>query len=313
MRPTVTAILILATIFTVSPPTRAAQPEEPKKPTVIKVYSVEDLFRRYTDHPLTEVRSEPTTRPTAVDQGSLEELAHIVQALVRHDDWVDNGGSIARLVINQETFIISAPEDMHKEVEALIAQMRTQRSSAALVSVQAHWVVVKAEELDALVKGAGGKALIEITDDAMNLFKVTASGRTTAFAGQLTHVQSQMTRSYIHSIEPVVATSAVGYSVDVREALTTAALEVRVDLSNDQKFATVNLLSRMSESQVMDAKGGDALEPAGSIQPRVSGELSSRTTVRIPVGKRMLIGGMTFPRSASGTVTCLVIQVNASE
>jgi hypothetical protein len=313
MRHSIAAIIVLSLLWQTCVSTGATQPEPPPEPKVIKVYPVEDLFRRYTDQPLPRGHEEPSTRPAQIDHDSLEALASLIQTLVRAEDWVNNGGEIARLEINQETLVVSAPVSMHTEVEALIAQIRSQRSNSALVSVQAHWVVLRPDELEALQSASQHKAMIEVSDEALKSMKIAASGRTTSFAGQLTHVHSQQTRSYIHSVEPVVATSAVGYSVNIREALTSAALEVRVDLSPDQKLATVNLNSRVSESQVMDNKDERAIEPVQVVQPRVSSELSSRTTVRVPVGKRVLLGGMTFPMSTGGTMTCLVIQVNVSE
>jgi hypothetical protein len=132
------------------------------------------------------------------------------------------------------------------------------------------------------------------------------------------------------TMQPVVAEAAIGWDLNVTALLWGALLEITPCLSPDGKMATLNIHSMISEGK--DTKTREVSAAAGN-PGNAKGEGASmlgavakgtidlpeflihtfRTTIRVPVDKAILIGGMTSPTAADGKVLYLILEISASK
>jgi hypothetical protein len=172
--------------------------------------------------------------------------------------------------------------------------------------------------------------------------------QTTCFNGQTVHVASGRGRTFVTGMEPVVGTGVGLYGVRTTIVQAGAMLEVTPVVTPDGKAAVLDLSSAVSNWDRPGAAGAanapatrpavplgvDAgvdirLTEAGASLPirtgagpvpqvdRISVAAQQlKTTLRVPLGKPVLVGGMTMEPSAGegdGRQLYLIVEVTASE
>ena len=143
------------------------------------------------------------------------------------------------------------------------------------------------------------------------------------FSGQTVHVVSGRTRTIIVGLNPIVGSNSVGYSPSIGNVRSGVTLQVTPHLEpegGDQRVV-IDLASNVTEVSNVN---GDKIELPSTTQPSVdpsqyvdrANEINQefRTTVRLPVGKKILVGGMTLEPAThdeAGRQVYLVVQDNA--
>jgi len=181
------------------------------------------------------------------------------------------------------------------------------------VHVQADWVLLKPEDLDALTTGQDPKqpksAGVRVLD-ASALSKIGNAAihyraEVNCFNGQTVSMSSGRSRTAIVNQTPVVGQNAGALSASVRQVVVGAMLEVTPTIVEGN--AVVDVRSEVADwdnpgvidvspNQVKTGANGASL---GGVTPAVIDRLNIldqelRTTAQIPVGKPVLIGGMTL-------------------
>ena len=333
----------------------AAQ-RESKPDTVTKVYDVRDLVTPVQDFPLDSspqaapfissvVRTAGQEGATggkslmssgasdaAASPNAKQELTDSVTKLildnVEPDTWKDNGGSVGTLrEIHGLLFVTQTPENQQK-IGALLSQFAGERGT--MVRVTADWLLLEPADLAKLVKPAGDRegALREIDPAALKSLPDKARhfhAETLGFSGQTVHVVSGRVRSVAASATAVVAQGVVGYQPEIAGLGGGIALQVNPRVDFDQQSAVVTLYSTFNDPEtslgpMQIISGAPATQPASgegnTFQPVNTVLQELRTTVKLPLGKPVLVGGMTLEPAAKNTdlgQLVLVLKVTASK
>ncbi|MEX2173221.1 MAG: hypothetical protein WD872_02595 [Pirellulaceae bacterium] len=253
---------------------------------------------------------------------SVDRLIQTITTVISPEEWDQLGGPSSITSLGA-SLIVSAPADMHDQIGALIDLFRQRWGSLRTVSIEAHWLWLTAEQLAAREAPPANEV-----DDEPTAFGVLsdaswarlreqsrahAQQRTgyhavlTCYNGQTVHALAGRQHLVVTGMTPVVGgESEPAYQIQTRVVLDGAALQVTPIVSRTAKFVVVDVHSRVN---LLGARGGEmaaqpanaeARLPADSVQlvdsldrPELDSQRLS-TTVRMPVGRPMLVGGMTF-------------------
>jgi general secretion pathway protein D len=149
-------------------------------------------------------------------------------------------------------------------------------------------------------------ALIRATQAEQSSSIITAP-RVTLFNGQRAYVLVATTRAYVSDLQPVVGANAVGFDPTISTVQSGVLLDVQATVSSDRKYVTLTLRPQLSNllALVPFSIGGTTIIPDNnsSTQP-FSGQgfiqqpevqiTEVRTTVSVPDGGTLLLGGQTL-------------------
>lgn len=243
---------------------------------------------------------------------SLDSLIDAIQQTIAPETWsARDGGKITTL---GTSLIISAEDSVHQQIEALIAQLRERWGTMRTVTVQADWVWLTGDELTELTQnGAIDRARLR---EAMARPMAEAqrpagySANITCYNGQTVHVVAGGQSLAVTGIMPTVGAGAVGYQPLVSMIQEGAVLQVTPTASSSGKYVVldvhsrVNLIRQRGAGEKPVAVAVQATEEQGEAaaqqtieaaidRPQLMNQRLS-TTLRLPVGRPVLVGGMTF-------------------
>jgi hypothetical protein len=237
-----------------------------------------------------------------------------------------------RIEVVGTALVVSQTEEAHEVIGELLDQLRQGSATRRTVSIDARWLLLDSGDLDRLVKTADDgdrrvdrKALDEFTRRPTSL-----RGATKCFSGQAVYVISGTQRSFVSSYIPVVGSVELpqpevlyamnrsqradvtfiesggegmggfgGRSVGYQPIITTpnfgATLEVRPTLLASGKEAAVDLQSTVTfpspEQPAMDPAAMPGVPPVDRVAIQMQ---KLATTLRVPLGEPLLVGGMTY-------------------
>jgi hypothetical protein len=260
----------------------------------------------------------------AVGADQQEMLARSVVDLlvetVEPKSWVQNGGVFTArffggmLVVNQK-------KANHDAIAQLLGQIRA--DGTRLVTVKAHWVLLAPQELEGLTgKDVGKKASAAQEIDAAALGKlgektVHYRAQTSCFSGQTVHVASGRARTAVTKVQAVIGNNTGLYNPEAEIVQAGAMLQITPMLSPDAAQAVVDVQSVVTEWDTPPpaAIRTPTTQPTSEMLDRMNVLVQQmRTTVQVPVGKPVLVGGMTFEPSTKGGNSpqmYLIIEVSA--
>jgi hypothetical protein len=284
------------------------------------------------------------------------EMVNAVMALITEsvepDSWRDAGGTVGMMKQMGNLLIIHQTEGAHKEIAALLNQLRKEAVPARMMTVRALWLMLDPEPAAALSEQAKAGNL-----DVAALVRQAGKGnhyrgQTTCFNGQTVHVASGRGKTFVTGMEPAVGTGVGLYGVRTTIVQAGAMLEVTPVVTPDGKAAVLDLSSVVSNWDSSGAPAGaPGAAPAPSARPPTPGGVDAtsdirvteggasipartgagpvpqvdrinvaaqqlRTTLRVPLGKPVLVGGMTMEPAATGgdgRQLYLIVEVTASE
>ena len=304
--------------------------EEKPEPLTLRLYDVGDLLRDRQDYPLWTggLPHDPAegaalySLPSTVVSGP-SELVAAAQAAVRGTSdpkvalWKDECGP-ATIEFIYQGLLVTQTARGHERIEAFLDAVRKHRLGGPLVTVEARWVLV-----DEAKAGDFADAPKEITEDVLKKAeaRVLYRGRIMGFDRQRVHLGSGEMSVYVADAEPAVIEGAVGADpvlgvgfsgalLEVRPVLAPGAAEVVLDLHSE-----ITEVGRMREKPLPDfgQAGGTGRNMKVTIDFPEMALHRFRTTTRVPLGKPVLIGGMTAPDTAGKKVVYLVVTVSASK
>jgi hypothetical protein len=218
--------------------------------------------------------------------------------------------------------VVVQTEANQERIAAFIDQFRV---AFPILAIEARWMVIPEHRLKTLIADSHRrqpKVPRLLTEEALARAEAMTMCRAqlTCFDRQTVHVASGTGHSVFSNVEPVVAEAVVGWTPTVTTLLSGALLEVTPALSGDRSAVTMkvhSVITQMLESPTRVTESGG---PGGAIPPtKTVIDLphfllhTFRTTVRMPLGRPVLVGGITGPNAPDGHVVYLVVEVDASD
>jgi hypothetical protein len=268
---------------------------------------------------------------------TVEAIAQLVRETVMPDSWAETGGR-GTIKTFGRSLIISNTDEAHKQIQSLLQQLQTEAAPTRMVAVRAYWLLLEPKDLPTLGDKAKAEhksaAMLEVPGELINEKTIYSQGQTLCFNGQTVHISSGRGRTVVTGATPVVGQSSVGYSFSTEVVQNGVAMQVKPDVTPDGKSAVLDLQSIVSElpeakpaTQPVDPMAAPGEMPAQQRNPSPESAFHAldrvnviaqqfRTTVRIPLDKKILIGGMTMePNIAGGSSRnlYLVVEVNAGD
>jgi hypothetical protein len=320
------------------------------EPVMIRMYNVQDLTLG-RDYPYRSAVVPPTSidpyaegamgggggmgglfaatpePPNVGDQASLtsamtpQVIADLIRRTVDSEPW-DNEGGRGKIDYVGALLVITQTAEGHKRIGELLDQLRTARP---MVTVEARWLLLDDEQVSKIVPDDPARRTVpqEVSAEALKEAKATViyRGQITCFDRQTVHLASGRGQAVMADLTPVVGENAVGFDPRITQVLWGLLLEVTTSLSPDNKAATLRLHSLITEpvsirTKTLETPAPGAEKTAGVAKNEI--DLPEfllhtfRTTMRVPVNKGILIGGITAPKASDGKVLYLFMQVSAS-
>jgi hypothetical protein len=284
-----------------------------------------------TTPPATAQGDDPLQKST---QSSMDELFKLIEDNVDSDTWKDMGGRIGSLHVFHGLMGITETKETNERIVELLDDITSDQAST--VNVDAHWLLMSSADASRLNKSTAGDqlptgdpALLENRPAGVKHF----AAQTVSRSGQTVYVISGLNRSLLTSAIPVVSTGVAAYSLDLTNVLGGIALEINSRINSHQGTASITLYSSFSDP-VPNSQGSTinisslvTTRPAGAglnaelpiasgLQPFSRIVQDMRTSVRIPLGVPVLVGGMTLQPDSKGSdeqQLLLVLKVTASK
>ncbi len=268
---------------------------------------------------------------SSAGQSSMDDLINAIKITISPEMWTtDGGGSIAKL---GNAVIISADTDTHEQIDAMLNLFRKRWGSVRTVSLEAYWLWLTEAELApalaeapaqpnpgddlktyGLVKADAWKKILEDRQKPEGDYKPGWRAKITCYNGQTVHTLSGTQRLSVVQVRPMVLRNeengkpegnAVAYRPEVNLIQEGAALQVTPIAGVSGETVLLDIHSRVclpEEAQAPALKEVvKQIRPQGDPAQLVEVIDKSRllvqrfsTTLRVPVGEPMLVGGMTF-------------------
>jgi hypothetical protein len=332
------------------------QADADKSPEVVtRVYDLRDLMMNVGDYPFDgkigvpeakppvvyvqnsnnpepQQQNKPTTTSVRTRQQRVDDLIRLITDTVAQDTWRDNGGALGSIREISGLLVVTQTAQSHKDIETLLGQLR--EDHLRTVRVQADWLILTPDQARKLLpadqkaegkvsaRAIDPKALAELPADA-GKFHAELS----CFSGQTVSIASGRAHSAVTDQEPVVAQQAVAYNPEIAQVRAGAMLEITPTLESTLDTAVVDVRSQVADwaepTQVQHSprQGQAEAKVVGGDVAAIIDRLNLltqefRTTARLPVGRPILIGGMTSEPSQAGPASSqlyLVLQLTAGK
>lgn len=266
---------------------------------------------------------------SSAGQSSMDDLVNVIQTTISPELWdAEGGGSVAKL---GNALIISADTATHDQIDAMLNLFRKRWGTVRTVSLEAYWLWMTEAELApamtdvpakptkgndlktfGLIKADSWKKLLEDRQKADSKHRRGWQAKITCYNGQTVHTVSGAQRLSVVQVRPIILRGdeekpegRIAYRPEVSLIQEGAALQITPIAGVTGETVLLDIHSRVclpAEKPVEKAKEvveklpaeGDPAQIVNVIdQSRLMMQHFS-TTLRIPVGEPMLVGGMTF-------------------
>jgi hypothetical protein len=307
-------------------------------------------FFRVGDEPATERPTTiPPERPFAAQLGraggvvtttrtSMDGLIDAVTSTIEPTQWDDAGGPCSISPLGT-SLLVSATSSIHRQIEGLFGAFRERWGTLRTVTVQADWIWLSRQELVQAVQrqpssaGPGDVPSFGLIDDkAWNELMLKEDRRAgytatmTCTNGQTVNTVSGRQSVVVNGVTPVVGgeKEEVGYRASAMPLQEGAAIQITPVVSTSGKFVILDVHTRVVEpqhdpaeqppaAQGKAAKGKHAAIAAAEALDRPQlAAYRFATTVRLPVDRRVLVGGMTYQTDAEDGSSGMYLAVKTS-
>jgi hypothetical protein len=284
--------------------------------------------------PKTDAASGSSSASTAI---TIEDLVNVIVNTVANDTWAENGGAEGRIEALGKVLVVWQTPAVHEQIKKLLQALNQTLGERRTLTIDARWLQLTSNEVDDLtVKDSSDPPIVERKSLA-DLTRRAGSirGLTNCFSGQLVYIVSGTKRNVVSGFIPVVGAvenlnpseslvslnrrpkiqlvadtvqsnarqASVGYQPIVVTPNFGALLEIRAtSMGGPKSDVIVELRSTLtaatdSRDDAPRRASADVMAPAIDRVAIETQELA--TTLRVPVGKPVLVGGLTnVPSSA---------------
>ncbi len=273
---------------------------------------------------------------TSTAGASMDDLVRVLIGTVAYNSWEENGGGEGKVEPFGTALVIYQTPSVHRLISGLLDEIRNSSGRRKTMTIDARWLMLSSDDLDALLtKDSTGlpeadrKPLAEFTRRGSSI-----RGLINCFSSQLVFLRSGANRNVVSGWIPVVGaietgdgaaslvavhgkpqfrfvaeTSSarpgghVGYQPITGSSNLGALLEIRPTLIGSSNWAIVDLRSTLTapaenSSASKSNAATDAIAPA--VDRIAVDTLELATTLRMPLGKPVVVGGMTHMPSTTG-------------
>jgi hypothetical protein len=240
-----------------------------------------------------------------------DELVRAIMGTVMPETWAEVGGEGVCTPLGG-MLLIKQTADAHKQIEQLLNDIRTEGGSLHTVTLDATWLSLTAEEFEKLApkQNAEGGELAAVDPALLKEFAAKNpghQGRVSCYNDQTVHLVSGNRRTLVVGVTPSVGFGSVGYTPSLAIPNIGLLLQVRPTVDPDRKSAVLNVTSTLTDWQ----DPGEAITIKSDSQPVSQEGMTTKgsssqitidrvnlktqhlgTTVRVPVGQPVLVGGM---------------------
>ena len=252
----------------------------------------------------------PRDRSNGVDG-----LMDLIKDIVATKTWCDNGGT-GTMSCYGSLLCISQTFDVQCQVKELLDDLRAKRRAAPTVVVDLQWLWLDGTQYEKLMGGAkpakDGRTRLTVDAKALKALGRKAPGfrgRIACANGQLVHLASGDRRSLIVSAIPVVGVTdtSVGYTPIIHVPNVGVVVELRPTVApgGTTTLDVASMVTRWGKPQSTAILGASQSAAAGvascPVQRPNMPTQQLAATVRVPLGKPVVLGGLTFaPAESAG-------------
>ncbi|HEY4233880.1 MAG TPA: hypothetical protein VGM76_10660, partial [Lacipirellulaceae bacterium] len=272
-----------------------------------------------------------TNPPPAAAAITMNDLTRVLLNTVASDTWAINGTGEGRIEPIGTALVVWQTPAIHEKIRELLNQIRQGSGDRKTVTIDARWLLLDSDDLNRLI--LPDQTGVPVVDhkllDEFTRRPGSIRGITNCFSSQLVYLVSGIRRNFVSSYIPVVGSldnaaieqlssgrrqslirlvsdteavsgvkePRVGYQPIVEKPNLGALLELRPTLMRGDGTAVVDLKSTLTAlgTQPTHIDGASELN---SITPRVDRiaieTQEFATTLRMPLGKPVLVGGLTY-------------------
>jgi hypothetical protein len=315
----------------VQQPAQGQQAQRQNNEILVRTYNVSDLLRLTSDYP----RDSHILPPSEIGSGppigsgggagaggqslfggsggvkvgvrtgppiELDPLSDLIVQTIDPESWANNGGNVGQIRTLSSMLIIVQTRANHDTIQSLLDELRQTAGPAQIATVNAKWLVVAAGEVP--------RPMAEVSEEWLKRQKVYCESQLTCFSGQTVHVSSGRSRRIIAESTPIVGTLSSMDDPDVQSVLSGVTLQVAPLLIPGTDFAVVDVQTAASEW----SPGEQGTTRHGTIDRAAMLCQEMKTTARVPLRKKVIIGGMTLDPSDAeqgGRQLYLVVEIDA--
>jgi hypothetical protein len=264
---------------------------------------------------------QPAAKPVEpqVTDYSPESVAMQIRNLVSPASWVQP----AHIALMGHRLVVRQSAEVHAEIEKFLADLRDPNATRTFC-IRTYWIVLPPEQLATL---GIGKAMTgehsTIAEDVFAKLPVAASGQVSSLNGQTVYLVAGHELSSVVDVNPIVGSGAVGLDPNVQIIRSGLGVQFKATLTHNPEEAVLDVRARASEVELTPEKrlrievpATQPLAVAGETdidrQRRQVQELAA--TLKIPLGKKTLIAGMTAdPNAETSPVVFLVVEVTCGK
>jgi hypothetical protein len=312
-----------------APPPQRQQDNE----ILVRTYNVSDLLRLTSDYPRDShivPPSEIGARPSSLGGGGaesggqslfggsggvkvgvrtgpaieLDPLSKLLVETVDPDSWRDNGGTVGMIRALSSMLIVVQTRANHNTIQELLNELRRTAGPSQIVTVQATWLVVAQGEIP--------RPMTEVSDEWLKRQKPYCESQLTCFSGQTVHASSGRSKRIVTESTPIVGTLSSREDPHIESVLSGVTLQISPLLIPGAESAVVDVQTTASEWSA----GGEGVTRVGDVDrnPMLCQEM--KTTARVPLRKKVIIGGMTLDPSDAeqkGRQLYLVVEIDGGK
>lgn len=251
---------------------------------------------------------------------TITDLIRAIKVAIDPDSWSEVGGP-GTITPLGGTLIVTHTLPVHKKMEQLLIDLRTEGGTLRTVTVSAQWLLLDREGLERLTaqdkdetspaaRAINSAALSKLPDEQR-----ACQGEVTCFDGQTVHVVSGELHTVVQGTTPVVG-EVPAYSPLVNAIQFGVLLQVTPSLQPDSDSVVLDLTSLVNGWDQPEKPLEFPLAHAIDRMHHISHQLA--TTLRAPLGKPVMAGGITLDAgkenaAEAGPQLYLIVEANVSE
>jgi hypothetical protein len=296
------------------------------------------------------VADDEQRRATQTTDVTMDVLIDAILSTVATDSWAENGRGEADIRPVGHSLVIWQTQSAHTRIADLLDQLRSVLNDRRTIRVDARWLLLNSDELDRLMAADAEDSATLDRKQLASLTRrpTTIRGLTNCFSGQLVYVVSGTRRNFVSGYIPVVGSvdrsprdaqlatlrggarmrlvadqspvgggkeRSVGYQPIVEKSTRGALLEIRPTVVRGSESAIVDLRSTLTIPGGQPVHVAEQSEPAPAppVVDRIAMDTQEfATTLRVPLGEPVLVGGLTYVPPAIGTADAAPTQPKAA-
>ncbi len=262
---------------------------------------------------------------------TIDNLIHVIVNTVHTDTWAQFGNGEGKIEQIGTTLVVWQEDRVHQQLQALLGDLAQGSGERKTVTIDARWLSLDSDDLGRLLEKAddGSPSINRAALEEFTRRPTSIRGITNCFSGQLVYLISGTRKNVVSGYIPVVGSlgmpdmneqlvsrqgevrirlasqvvnSGVGYQPVVEKTNFGALLQIRPTLMRNGNSAVVDLQATLTIPDRRAVHADDPRsDPRAPVVDRIGIETQElATTLRLPLGAPMLVGGLTLRPGAGG-------------